>query len=415
MHAAVAGLLCGVVAIARSPSSAIGVVAELRSDGPYTSTMLSVTMVTDLVVIVLFTAAIEVGKAALSPSSLGVGVLAARFLGRTVTVLLLSSVHAVLVANLCLLTLSISCRPSLARPLALLLVGGFAFVADDGVRALFRGSPLGVRLEPLLSCIGAGFVITNGFASRRRAFHAQLYELMPSVLCFFFVTVGCATDFGALAETWPIACALFGARLASIRIGYAAGCSLAPDAPAAARLPHGWLGYITQAGVSLGLAEELGALFPGWGDRLRSAIVASIVINQIVGPPLLRLAIRRSDEAGRSTAYPTDKIAEQLTKRVDLDPRSLAAVIAAASAAAAAVAASATGRIGGAQTDAAKDEGGGSGAPRERADADDGDRSSAGRSSLAGWMRRRFEPRGERVVAYDGKTVAAGSPGPGRA
>ena len=47
------------VSIARSPSSAIAVVAEQRADGPFTQTVLGVTMVTDVVVVVLFTAAIE--------------------------------------------------------------------------------------------------------------------------------------------------------------------------------------------------------------------------------------------------------------------------------------------------------------------------------------------------------------------
>ena len=45
---AAASLLSSVVAIARSPSSAIALVAELRADGPFTQTLLGVTMVTEL-------------------------------------------------------------------------------------------------------------------------------------------------------------------------------------------------------------------------------------------------------------------------------------------------------------------------------------------------------------------------------
>ena len=43
-------MFIGVIAIARSPSSAIAVVRELRADGPFTQTVLGVTMVTDVVV-----------------------------------------------------------------------------------------------------------------------------------------------------------------------------------------------------------------------------------------------------------------------------------------------------------------------------------------------------------------------------
>ena len=58
----VASLFAAVVAIARSPSSAIAVVTEQRAEGPFTQTVLSVTMVTDVVVIVLFTAVLELAQ-----------------------------------------------------------------------------------------------------------------------------------------------------------------------------------------------------------------------------------------------------------------------------------------------------------------------------------------------------------------
>ena len=64
----VVAMLCAVVAIARSPSSAIAVVTELQADGPFTQTMLGVTMVTDVLVILLFTAAAKLGETTLDPS-----------------------------------------------------------------------------------------------------------------------------------------------------------------------------------------------------------------------------------------------------------------------------------------------------------------------------------------------------------
>lgn len=60
----VMAMCAAVVSIARSPSSAIAVVAEQRADGPFTQTVLGVTMVTDVVVVVLFTAAIELADSA---------------------------------------------------------------------------------------------------------------------------------------------------------------------------------------------------------------------------------------------------------------------------------------------------------------------------------------------------------------
>ena len=53
-------LLSATVAVARSPSSAIALVQELGADGVFTQTLLGVTMVTDLLVVVLFAVTAEV-------------------------------------------------------------------------------------------------------------------------------------------------------------------------------------------------------------------------------------------------------------------------------------------------------------------------------------------------------------------
>ena len=48
---------------------------------------------------------------------------------------------------------------------------------------------------------------------------------------------------------------------------------------------------MTQAGVALGLARTVLARFPVWGADFYALMVATIVLNQAVGPPLFRAAI----------------------------------------------------------------------------------------------------------------------------
>ena len=52
-----------------------------------------------------------------------------------------------------------------------------------------------------------------------------------------------------------------------------------------------WMGYVTQAGVALGLARTAVQRFPVWGQDFSDLMVAVIVCNQLVGPPLFRAAI----------------------------------------------------------------------------------------------------------------------------
>jgi Trk K+ transport system NAD-binding subunit len=55
--------------------------------------------------------------------------------------------------------------------------------------------------------------------------------------------------------------------------------------------------YVTQAGVALGLTTLIVAEFPEWGYEFQTVIIAIIVINQLVGPPLFKLAINYVGES----------------------------------------------------------------------------------------------------------------------
>ena len=67
-----------------------------------------------------------------------------------------------------------------------------------------------------------------------------------------------------------MALVLFFARLLSLYIGGQIGCSWA----GATRIhrDYGWASYVTQAGVSLGLADEISRLFPSWGPALHGTL-----------------------------------------------------------------------------------------------------------------------------------------------
>jgi hypothetical protein len=53
-----------------------------------------------------------------------------------------------------------------------------------------------------------------------------------------------------------------------------------------------WMALVTQAGVSLGLAGEIAFLFV-WGPECATTIIAVVLINQIVGPILCKVAIKK--------------------------------------------------------------------------------------------------------------------------
>jgi len=98
-----------------------------------------------------------------------------------------------------------------------------------------------------------------------------------------------------LVKVWSIALALFFVRLITMMIGAYIGASIAGDDKLHRKI--GWMPYVTQAGVGLGLAIEVSDEYGVWGNEFATIIIAVIVLNQIVGPPLFKWAINKVGES----------------------------------------------------------------------------------------------------------------------
>ncbi len=285
----VVAILAGSVLVARSPSSAIAVVNELRARGPFTKTVLGVTVVMDVVVIVVFGLNSSIAGALLHDAGFRPGLIAL-VLGEV----LLSIAAGVAVGRL-IPWLTRLPGPGWLRSLAF-LVSGYAIFA--GSEALRHGTAdrLGVEifLEPLLICMVAGFTIAN-FSDRRTSFQRLLDDAGPAVYVAFFTLAGASLDFATLRGTWAVALVLFATRLVAVFLGSFLGGWAAGDPMRLNRL--GGLAFVTQAGIGLGLAKEVAVEFPPWGGSFATMMIAVIVLNQIVGPPLFKLALHLAGEA----------------------------------------------------------------------------------------------------------------------
>ncbi len=283
------GALAGSILIARSPSSAIAIVRELRARGPFTQTALGVTVIIDAVVIVVFSTVAAMAGAALLGHAMGPGFLVSLVLDIVFSVLL-----GWLLGRLSALLLGSTMSQGATMAVILLLGWGVFHFAEPLHLWTATILPFSVGLEPLLVCLVAGMTVTN-FTNQRQRFTAALDDMGPPVYVVFFTLTGASIDLGVLAGTWRIALALTGVRLVSIAIGSGLGGVLGGAPGRHNRLA--WAAYITQAGVGLGLAKEVADEFPGWGMDFATILIAVIIINQIIGPPFLKWALRRVGEA----------------------------------------------------------------------------------------------------------------------
>lgn len=282
-------LLAGAILVARSPSSAIAIVNELRAKGPFTQTVLGVTVIMDVVVILLFAFNSEIADALLTNLPFNAG-----FILLLLVELTLSLALGYLLGRFIQFILSRHFKNNYKA--VIVLLSGYAFfLLSSYLRAYSHEHwPFEILLEPLLICMVGSFVVTNT-GSYRIDLLRILEEIGPTIYVIFFTLTGASLALDILAQTWPIAVALFVIRLVGIFLGSFTGGTIAGE-PFKNNVVS-WMAYVTQAGVGLGLAKEVAVEFPEFGDAFATIIISVIVLNQIAGPPLFKWVINFIGEA----------------------------------------------------------------------------------------------------------------------
>ena len=162
-------ILFGTIFVARSPSSAIAVINEMRANGPFTKTVMGVTVVKDVLVIILFAICFSVAKAFINGDTIGF-----LFLGILALELLASFGIGYLLGKLLQVPFAFKI-PKLAKELLIIIIGYsiylFAHFVEIQSLEMFNH---GFVIEPLLICIIGSFVLTN--YSKHRIEFSELLE-----------------------------------------------------------------------------------------------------------------------------------------------------------------------------------------------------------------------------------------------
>ena len=276
-------ILAGTIFVARSPSSAIAVIYELRAKGPFTQTTLGVTVFIDFLVIILFSICFSIAGVLIMDYDFGFSIILFLLLE-----LLLSGSLGYLVSKGISFILSIKTSHKLKGALILLL-GYSTYVFSHLVGELTTlYLDFDLHLEPLLICIIASFLITN-YSNHRIEFSKFLNDTGIFIYVAFFTLTGASLSIDIISEVWAISLILFLVRLISLMIGAYFGATMAKD-PAEFK-KFGWMSYVTQAGVSIGLATQVASEYSIWGAEFATIMIAVIVLNQVVGPPLIKWAL----------------------------------------------------------------------------------------------------------------------------
>lgn len=271
-----AATLLAVVTTAKSPATTVAVIIETGARGPMRDLALAVTVLMDVLVIIAFTLVLGWAGTVLGGSG-------HYSLLKELGALSLSLLLGLLFGRLLLLMLA---HLEKMVPFVLLLA---ALLIVQACRDL--------HLDALMLAVAAGFVVANNPQRKGQRFLYELEGVAQPVFLVFFGIAGAQLDLPLLLQIGFLTLFVVALRMLAkwASVGLAAKASALPRVVG----QHLWMSFLGQAGVSLGFAALIAREVPGIGNGLREIIVAAVVLNQVLGPVLFKVALHRAGEIPR--------------------------------------------------------------------------------------------------------------------
>ena len=282
-------IVLAALASATAPASTIMTIRQTGAHGDFVDTLLQVVALDDVVGLVLYSVAISIAVAA----GQGGGVQASSIFKPillNIGVLLLGGLFGIF------LRLFMIRKHTDDNRLIIVLSLLFAFCGCCAI----------LDVSPLLGCMSFGMVYIN--VSDDEKLFRQLGYFTPPILLLFFVRSGLSFNLGALTDTGArvgntsllaVGVIYFIVRIIGKYTGAFLGCQLVGKD----RNVRNYLGLalIPQAGVAIGLAM-LGARTLGGqvGEALKTIILASSVLYELVGPACAKASLYLSHSYPRS-------------------------------------------------------------------------------------------------------------------
>lgn len=281
-------LLLGAIGSATAPAATVAIATELRARGPLVSTLFGVVALDDAFCITLFGFVMAFASVMVGSGG-GHGPVAMIFhplreIGVSVAIgLAMGYVVHRLVVN------------RRRNHEIIVIVLGFVLLTS--------GIAISIHVSPLIANMMMGFTLVNLSAKNTRVMRI-LEPLSPPIYAAFFALAGTELDVGTLAATGLLGIVYLSARAVGKYGGAYVGAVAASEPPVTRK--YLGLGLLPQAGVAIGLILVLqdtpAFTHLPYMRTMVNIVLASILVNEIVGPPLTKLALEASGSARRRPA-----------------------------------------------------------------------------------------------------------------
>ncbi|BBO88659.1 cation:proton antiporter [Desulfosarcina ovata] len=263
-----AGFLA-IMAVTTAPAATQMVMREYQSEGPLSDTILPLIGINNLVAIIAFILLKENGLAPVPNFSS----LAAQLSEPLVLGVFMGMAVAIMDQRFT--------RPVERQMLVLAAVAVTAGMADY------------LDNSAIFATLVAGMVAVNASPYEKRMLK-DLTAIDYPLYVLFFIMAGATLHLDALGHMGLVGLGYVAMRLGGKYFGCRLGARMAGVSP----IIRTWLGpaMLAQAGLAIGLAEELSRMWPDQGASVQTIILSSVVVFEVLGPLLTRVALVNAGE-----------------------------------------------------------------------------------------------------------------------
>ncbi len=264
---------------ATAPAGIVMVIRELRANGPLVKTILPVVAFDDALGIMVFGAALSLAKITSSGGTYSV----INIVGAPLVEILGSLILGFIIGFL----MTFACKKAKGQEELLSISAGFLLLGV-GLANYFN-------LSPLLTSMMMGGTLVNLKQNSKRVF-TSINDFTPPLYILFFTMAGASLDLKVLSGVGLIGVAYIFARALGKIIGATAGAKLVKAEETVVK--YLGMSLLTQGGISIGLSMIVRDQLPQFSDSIVTIILFSVLIFEIMGPILAKIAITRAGEVG---------------------------------------------------------------------------------------------------------------------
>ncbi len=273
-------LIIGAVSCATAPGAIMAIIHEYKASGPLTTTLLAVVTLDDAIAVIAFAMALGICQPLVSGAG---GISFYEMLG----VPFLHIAESIAIGILFAFALIYIAKLVKTPDLLLVIVFGMIMLCN-GLADL-------LGISAILANMVAGFVVMN--KARKREMFLVVEKIEDVIYAIFFVLAGLHFDLSVMKTAGILALLIILGRCLGKYFGARAGATISHASGEVKK--YLGLALLPKAGVTIGLVILAKRAFPTFGAIMVNAVLASVIINELIAPPLTKYAILKAGEAQR--------------------------------------------------------------------------------------------------------------------